>query len=128
MLTKDEILQIPAGSRMDAVIAEQIMGWHWLVYDKDYNWAKISETTGAWVDKNNHFFHNENWKPSIDVAYSWKVIETMQTSDTGNWFFSLQHENTYGTKDWYAEFGAYRMWGSTAPIAICRAALLTLTG
>jgi hypothetical protein len=92
-MTKDEILNMPAGTKMDDLIAELVM------HDPmGQVWSR-------------HY--------STDISAAWEVVEKMQ----GDF--------------WKLEFigGSYRarfinsklhQWELTAPLAICRAALLTV--
>jgi hypothetical protein len=93
-MTRDEILNMPAGRKMDILVSEKVM------HDIPGQ-AMISLY-------------------STDIAAAWEVVEKMIEADgffqmyyasTGEWLVDLDtEENLIGEK--------------TAPLAICRAALL----
>lgn len=120
-MTEDEIRNLSAGIEMDALIAEKVMGWH--SYPKDY----------YWYDKDNkpmrlRWFDSESladeFEPSTDIAAAWEVVEKLESdnlcmtilNDGSRWsvFIYNEHKVTMA----YAN-------ADTAPLAICRAALLT---
>lgn len=129
-MTRDEILKLEAGDELDALIAEKVMGWH-SVEDK---WGYK-----AWYDAEDRFqcgihkgdshedsedFHILHWHPSSSILWAWEVVEK------ANAFFLEQPQN-YDDKTWSASISiSSYLWDAeadTAPLAICRAALLAVT-
>jgi hypothetical protein len=123
-MTRDKILNKPAGREMDALVAEIVMGWE---YIPDKQERKTWSST-HWV----------NWKDSkgktqllvlsysTDIAAAWQVVEKTMLLDNydlmkdgENYIFG--HYGKNGIDPW-TEF----VRASTAPLAICRAALLAV--
>lgn len=114
-MPKDEILTMSAGRELDAVVAIYVCGW--IVDD----WTAISPT-GSRNSRNAH--GDDGWLPyySTNMDAAWQVIEAVWKS----WFVSISIspnlascclQNNGITRSAYAE---------TAPLAICRAALLAV--
>lgn len=125
-------LTLPAGRDLDAIIAEGIMGW------TDCDPAKrveeletgelvgIGEGTapGKWFPK----FKARQLIPaySTDIAAAWTVVEYWKAKHHE---VCLEHEGC-PTELWDftiykgGVFGPFRAAGETAPLAICRAALM----
>ena len=118
-MTKDEILNMEAGREMDALIAEKVMGWDVHPHRTHY----INRDA-----KNEHpyFVICGDFEPSTDIAAAWQVVEKM--SSRKDWD---EHPvcivRNYAFKDmWTVELRDYDFdaTAETAPLAICRAALL----
>jgi hypothetical protein len=117
----DEIITMPEGEELDALIAERVMGWH------------IAEEHGrkAWYSadgryqrgmKNGDYFEDDedlhllNWHPSQSILWAWEVVEKLTLSVV-----------PYEDGRWHAADGkGIVAYGETAPLAICRAALLII--
>jgi hypothetical protein len=121
-MNRDEILNMPAGKEMDKLVAEKVMD------EKGFKSVidTITEYNGFGVVNRPVYGEIEFPCYSTSIVAAWDVVEKMQNQEQGNWFFNLQRETFAGTRDWYAEFGGFRLWGNTAPLAICRAALLAI--
>ena len=118
-----EIDEHDAGRCLDAWVAEKIMddNPHWLGDGIEVNILSIGESG----DEVLHY--------STNIAAAWQVVEKMRDSglcptvywddgddipDCTGWQVCMAH---YGnTED---EFRLYDGWASTAPLAICRAAI-----
>jgi hypothetical protein len=151
-MTHDEIMTMEAGSEMDALVAEKVMGW--TVY-------AIEGTNGAaWLEPREGFIegqwtgylskhiqgftgnintrlddggtlsinvHGTVWAPSKKIADAWRVMERL--NNTGYW---IKLNNSATQKAiWRCEivppgYDATHTWADTAPLAICRAALLAV--
>jgi len=136
MLTREETAAIPAGKELDAAIAEHVLGYIWL-HNKRYGMLRPSDEADLIVEdgRSNYGKHPEgHWigpddKYSTDIAAAWLVVEAMEQMGG---FFKLENGAGGNAKGWRAEL-LYR--GSfydphlcpTAPLAICRAALLALS-
>lgn len=146
-MTKEEILAMEAGPEMDALVAEKIMGWKRVQPPKwDYDGPLpdqgevlaspclielINNGEYKWPPKGVipfTFFINKRY--STDMAAAWEVVEKF----TANGEFARIERGTTGglgcpviphwevglSKDGYC----YWSKAPTAPLAICRAALL----
>jgi len=124
-MSRDEILNMPAGREIDALVAEKVMGWH-LATDKD-GWKK-------WVDEYDCFmrgmkqddspfseddedFNLLHWHPSESILWAWEVVEKLA------FYQIITKANGAG---YSARVNSIRCEAPTAPLAICRAALLAV--
>jgi hypothetical protein len=110
-MTKDEILNLPAGEEMDTLIAERVMGFSFNKYGHSF--------TG----KGHPGWHDLNKLPnySTDMAAAWEVVEQRQKNGycfdaDGN---ALRRRIRFGVGQEIGE-------AETMPLAICRAALLAV--
>jgi hypothetical protein len=141
-MIRDEILNMPAGKEIDALIAEKVMGWHkadhhgrecWLDANKGYQ-RGIASGNGFEDDEDFHLLH---WHPSESILWAWEVIEKMQEIDS-HWSPGVNWDDDDGDGNpmWVASFTYYgesekdfrvnEVWDKSAPLAICRAALLAV--
>ena len=116
MMTRDEILNMPAGRELDVLVANKVLGivptkWHPL----ENPWDEIP------------------LRPySTDIAAAWKVVERLHEKG----FYTGFYRNGKGATDKRGNF--IENWGvdigcvieladqPTLPLAICRAALLAV--
>ncbi len=101
-MTHDEILNMPAGQDMDMLIAENV-----LMLDNN-GWNEL-------------FFHNRT-KFSTDISAAWEVVEKIES-------IGKSWEMWANTKEplIHVRIGNKRTCRAvTAPLAICRAALLAV--
>jgi len=120
---REEIMQLD-GPALDEAVAERVMGWEqhphktgWIVPDKP---------------QGQNYIPIGNFCPSIDIAHAWEVVGNMIGE---GYHFSINDT----VVEWRAMFvpreqmlvdnfiipdEQYTAWESTAPLAICRAALL----
>jgi hypothetical protein len=143
-LTREAILAMPAGREMDALVAERVMGWtpkppygHW--YDADGNPSGYHpEATDC-----------RKWSPSTDIAAAWQVVEKINADPSwkggtmprwfaisgpancgdGRWCAGFQYEICLSGDLWTRDMIEWDedtccAGGETAPLAVCRAALL----
>lgn len=134
--TAEQIRDMPAGAEMDRLVAEHVMGWtaQDLCESKEEKEAGLSCYT--W-DGSAHFVDGmDAFRPSTNIAHAWEVIARMQElsfePETGRHrggFMLNAPDEKYG-RDWSARFKCYHdeSYGVTAPLAICRAALLSIAG
>jgi hypothetical protein len=120
--------ELPAGPELDRLVAEMVMGWQWgknridAGMDAFGDWREAHEVEGPIRNPGGYFVRH--WSPSTDIAHAWEVVERM--SELGNplrhlsdgrsrigYFFARFGDSTEG--NWPAE---------TAPLAICRAAIV----
>jgi hypothetical protein len=136
-MTPDEIDKLEAGSHLDALVAQHVMGWTALV------------NRGKWWDGFPAGVENSVWnlcpvhRYSQDISLAWDVAEAIKAAklpvprdwDDGPWFtvsFSPKGMRSQGwIAGWTASGGIYpngEWWplyatAQAAPLAICRAAL-----
>lgn len=120
-MTRDEIMQMEAGSEMDVLIAKKVMHWY---SDPDVPYYDSVEADGV-------IHISRKWSPSTDIASAWEVVEKLKSDG-----HELYISTTYGQFDCTIvddngepdENHSLTMLGAaheeTAPLAICRAALL----
>jgi hypothetical protein len=121
-MTKDEILAMEAGKEMDALIAEKVMGWH-LVKRENYRdeWVNADGRYQHPVPRYDGYeddedFHTICWHPSESILWAWDVVEKL----------CLSVVPYPGGDKWHAADGKVIAFADTAPLAICRAALLVV--
>lgn len=117
-MTRERIEQMPAGREIDMRIAEMLHGsYHdW----QSCEWC-LSEERGYAKGETASNVHGQRY--STDIAAAWQVIEKMRNE---GWFFDIGDE--VETPEIYVRFhrqdGASLVIADTAPLAICRAALI----
>lgn len=133
-MTRDEILAMPAGREMDALVATEVMEWHWYKFiEPEY---VDFGAKGAWLDSGNRVMHNE-WYPSTDIGAAWEVVEKMKNdwqqiipSWARFWRIVSLRDGTWdvmvGTENATTQRIIARATDKSLPLAICRAALLTV--
>ncbi len=121
--------ELQAGSELDALIAEKVMGWCWCEYAYEMPLS----------DMETHRFHGCNggqrslaeFNPSEDIADAWQVVDKLKEQGFhvglvddfgGEMSWKL---NIYATNELPIVFNE---WASTPELAICRAALKVKTG
>lgn len=124
-LTKLHIENLGAGRELDALIAEKIMGWkkaHDPLEDRMF-WVDVSVDD---VESVSFDYYADEWQPSTDIATAMRVAEKTKFKERMQ--RSLQLRWAYVHDRWAWEFSIGGIWATaaTAPLAICRAALLTL--
>lgn len=106
-MTREEILILPAGPELDKLVAATVMSPTW------EGGNPIPNHDGRW-----------SWSPpySTDIAAAWLVFERFKDRgwDIG-WHGMSGHPGWLVSNDDCDWLG----YGDTAPLAICRAALLT---
>lgn len=138
-----EIIKMPAGREMDALVAEFIFYWIWIPSPLNTEQKIIVPTDKSKSDiiipDSSAWWWGEDIRAlvpyySTDIAAAWQVVEKMSRPDWA-WIiesFNLANEDK---PRWFACF-----WGDidgelcsdasaeadTAPLAICRAALLAI--
>jgi len=123
-MTRDEILAMEAGRELDALVAVEVM--EWTRYPNKHGLTVMSRPGAmphhAQIDQHPNF--------STDIAATWEVVEYM-----GPIPFSLRFQPADAWRTGDGEVYCHAHWtcwfeGSvwaeapTAPLAICRAALL----
>ena len=121
-MTKDEILKMPAGREMDALIAKHVMGTSPRIVKREYSsgFELISQDWKEVVDRELAAMRHY----STDIAAAWQVVEKIPGA------VSLQRMDSGASwRAWYQPTpGSFSAWtqSETAPLAICHAALLAM--
>ena len=137
-LTREAVLVMPAGPELDALVAERVLGWvrhrsklesgRWSLFPPGEapDWM-VPATDGAGPPIT-------SWEPySADMTAAWRVVAHLH-SRRFSAAVSLDVDHTQGDAFAYFRGQAPRRRGrdpegsaraATAPLAICRAALLT---
>ena len=125
-MTSEDILELEPGPELDRLVAERVVGWS---DAKDV--SKYYPGDGVWRSPDGHPLHGERWSPSSDIAAAWEVVDHLASK--GFSFTLLQTgENHFLVKVWNNDPGWNRVKNPVAfeigpaPLAICRAALLTV--
>jgi hypothetical protein len=112
-MTQDEIVQMEAGREMDALVAELVMGWEKRVFGDGVDYWHLPGGAICELDAPHY---------STDIAAAWQVVEKLP--------FSVYVEVRWDGKNAEAWFDSgSQTWEAsapTAPLAICRAALLAV--
>lgn len=126
-MTRIEIFQMEAGREMDALVAEKVMGW----IEKKYPMGRAL----YWTDSDGHSQRAciEAWNPSTNISAAWEVIEKIEGGQR-EMLCNLIHKGFgFTSLIWEAELrecrGNHKYYiadATTAPLAICRAALLAV--
>lgn len=105
-MTREEILNMPAGREMDALIAQKIFGFT--------------------VDDN---FYIQYY--SISIIDAWSIVLQMGAKhfryEIGGGFMGSNKNYAAFDNEMLADSNPlFKVWANTAPLAICRAALLAV--
>jgi len=123
-MTKDEILNMPAGREINVLIAEKVMGW-----EKDRKYDRWIQDDGSTVFTGELVF-------SEDIAAAWMAVEKLMS----RFRFELSdYTDAERGKHWRgyfwkpsatpnSSFVGYIAADYSAPLAICRAALSAVIG
>jgi len=125
-MKRDEILNMPAGREMDTIILRDILKYK-PVYVQDGSLFGVVGELDCWYDEDGVFV-SLGTSPSNDISTAWKVVEKMKEYELHimsgcnfkqypNMLYGAKFEN----KNW-----SFVALGNTAPLAICRAALLAM--
>lgn len=131
----DYIYDMPAGKEMDTLVAEKVMKL--CVHD----W-KLTPNDDDGVCRICQKCHLEFWglRPPIygchygsystDIAAAWEVVEKIAHNASNELArkqgFSYWQLNAYPDKGWACRIGSISINADTAPLAICRVALLAI--
>jgi hypothetical protein len=117
-MTREQIEQMPAGREMDTLIAERVLGWTF--HPSSFEQAEPSE----WR-KDGRKIWAAPFTPSVNIAAAWEVFDPMhvplEKSQEGTWLV-YRPERKGETGEWLGITILGR--ADTAPLAICRAALI----
>ena len=127
-MLRDEIMELAAGREVDALIAVKVMGWQYTIgnyrpllvpTNNDPRMSWVAE----WDEKG-----RPDWLPhySTEISAAWQVIEKMLEIGFSS---RIKVEERKCTKCAFWRVGISRyisLPAPTAPLAICRAALMTV--
>lgn len=117
-ITSEKILAMEAGTELDALVAERVMGWHL------YSGEARAPNGIPWIDNDGVGVgrsHPAGWSPSTDIAAAWEVVEQMG--------HEMKLEYIGSAKVTFRVTSSRQVSATgTAPLAICRAALLSILG
>jgi hypothetical protein len=116
-MTNDEILNMEAGLEMDELVTESVMGWERRTFKHDgVDFWHLPGTARCELDVPPY---------STDIAAAWQVVEKAS-------LFKLDCLQIHDSSDWWCEIALegrpYEATADTAPLVICRAALLAALG
>lgn len=115
LMTRDDILNMPAGRELDLLIALKVMGW------------EHNSLGDAWIREGEPWVGCDEFQPSVDIAAAWEVVERLK--ELGVYLTICTLENDYQCEldrlKTY-ELACDSVISETAPLAICRAALLAV--
>jgi hypothetical protein len=125
-----KVSEMPAGRELDALVAEKVMGWT-LCDRVAMGWGDGPPVFATGEDPYDDTARpsRQDWRPSEDIAAAWEVVENWRNRCNGEGVVLL----SWHSEEWVCELG---IWGvesgfrhapaDTAPLAICRAALLAV--
>ena len=108
---------LPASRALDALVAEKVMGWEWFrfIRHEDSYIGEFGPAQGDEPIAENYGEHPPLYSTSIAAA--WEVVEKLRDTQ-----FTLERDALVSAGGWSCMMGGFGE-GSTAPLAICRAAL-----
>jgi hypothetical protein len=111
-MTREEILAMEPGHKLDALVAEKVMRW-----TKEGNyWLSHTCRIRTWEQTSYPGF-----QPSTDISAAWEVVESLRDK----WYYL---EIRTCADDWVVQTNADRsVRAKTAQEAICKAALIAVT-
>jgi hypothetical protein len=121
--------ELEAGRELDALVAERVMGWVLTLSPRSIAEADDEEW---WSMPSGLVRHVDYWRPSTDIAAAWEVVEKLR--DLGFFLdisvavdrFDVDMRADRMPSDWWLREGPLAE-ATTAPLAICRAALQAIT-
>ena len=138
-MTREEILAMDPGYEMDVLIATKIMGIKFPAVEEmkteAYEQWKIQAHCRhflmgfeAWIENGEFKYRYKTKLYSTMISAAWEVVEKFPLVDLSRIEF-IEGEVTYEAKFWndFAEgTEPYELSAKTAPLAICRCALLAV--
>jgi hypothetical protein len=134
-MTHNEILNLEAGQEIDELVAIQVMKWH--IETTEYGHKHWNDGKGyicgvATYDgyEDGEDFHILHWNPSQSIKWaSDEVLEKIKDKIFGIFWRDIPSVDgwTVCLSPYSSDSGALPVFGETLPLAICRAALLTIT-
>ena len=117
-MTREDIKNMLAGRGLDALIAEKVMG---LTVDYEFSEPCILSLR----DKYDDWGFLPNY--STDISAAWEVVEKLCNETGCDVVKVCKRDPELLRGEWSCNLGrGFEALGDTAPLAICRAALLTI--
>jgi hypothetical protein len=121
-MNKDEILNMPAGREMDALVAEKVLGWQWQQF-KDYERLYILDSEmrryGAMRQGGETEYTSNLREYSKDMGAAWEVVDQMLFQSHQGIYLRFKNHLAYLTGN-----QLFPSWVTS--VRICRAALLAV--
>lgn len=124
-IKKMNIDELPAGPELDGLVAEKVMGWKW------------NSEIGEWIHENSIPYgpHDGGFRPSTSISDAWQVMEKMKAHDDFIVCRSIESCRVHKAINWCVVIVRkdrpsfnITVAATTAPLAICRAALHAIGG
>lgn len=127
-MTRDEIMNMPAGREMNVLIAEKAMKWKQVIYQNEPWWGDTNNVVCV---------RRDDWRPSGNIAHAWLAVRRIQeeldpcaivkisNGDCDSMDVDIIVDDLSNLQNVHItiEDGTF----SDAPLAICRATLLAVT-
>lgn len=137
--TREQILVEPAGRQMDTWVAEFVMKWpEWDFLAGDWSGGRPVfwiEEDGIKIFKD-YDDYAHYWSPSSNIAAAWEVVEKLRERNRHITIITKHDSFMVAVSEYVPAFGIYKplhltddysdLHSNTAPLAICRAALLAV--
>jgi hypothetical protein len=128
-MNKDEIKNMPAGKEMDALIAIEVMGLpdrpmygNSCAYCGSEMWHGVER---SWCSVCEEWRYSAYKEYSDGIEEAWEVVEKLCNESGCDVVKVCKRDPELLRGEWSCNFGrGYEAFGDTAPLAICRAALL----
>ena len=123
-MNKDEIFNMPAGEQIDKLIAIKVLGYPELdLEDAPCPYCgNIMRFCGSrsWCSLCSEWRHSAYKKYSDEISSAWEIVEKLTDGETPN-----DCELRTSVRGWRCDLYKGYANAETAPLAICRAALLS---
>lgn len=122
-LSREQVLAMEAGAEIDGLVAERVMGWDRI------SGSEFRRPDGSVAETVEQPFPHQiqpPWRPSTDIVAAWWVVEKCAVTPGAGWPKIEAAE--FSGKAWKCCLGMASSTAPTAPLAICRAALLSAIG
>jgi len=131
-MNQEEILNMPAGRELDTLVLLDIMNLKPSYIQEGSLFGVVGELD-CWYDEGGKFYPLGT-SPSTDISWAWKVAEKLSDKFdfalVNNQYFLNYPNLHYGFRlqaiDVHSHIKTVFALGETAPLAICRAALLVV--
>ncbi len=123
----EQLATVPAGTELDRLIAERVMGWRLLRVggDGDFRWYRFKRNKERVVCPEHPFYPSLRFAPSEILTHAWEVVERMRATSLFPWFELAHRPSGFACN--FVDDQHHMLYAETAPLAICRAALLALS-
>jgi len=108
--------ELRAGRELDALVAEKVMGWGCIGFDKIGNvWAGVSLNRNGQQEVIHYYSEN--------IAAAWQVVEKMKENPNMFMEFANNVEYVCGAHNYFPDGNGWVILKNLTPLKICRAAL-----